>query len=180
MIKLNTERISLRAAEPVDLENLFGWENDIENWEVSGTITPFSKNILEQYLKDAHLDIYTTKQLRLMIDQKTEINGASKCIGCIDLFEFDPKNKRAGIGILIADKKYRGKGIAGEALGLVIDYAFSILDLHTIFANIGSTNEASISLFKKAGFKEQGIKKDWNLNLGIWSDEYFFQLFRTY
>ena len=180
MIKLSTDRISLRAAEPGDLDTLFIWENDTDNWEVSGTITPFSKNILEQYLMNAHLDIYAAKQLRLMIDRKRETTGLKDCVGCIDIFDFDPKNKRAGIGILIADKNFRGQGLATESLALVIEYAFSTLDLHCLYANIGEGNEASFSLFKNAGFVELGIKKDWNLISGVWSDEHLYQLLRTH
>ena len=68
---LKGKHIKLRALEPSDLETLYNWENNIQIWKVSHTMTPFSKHVLTQYLANAHQDIYTSKQLRLMI-QKTK------------------------------------------------------------------------------------------------------------
>src|SRR4051812_36581404 len=140
-MRLIGELIQLRALEPSDLEDLYSWENDTSVWSISGTLAPFSKFILEEYLKNYHQDIYTTKQLRLMIvltvtDDDGEIDSEHRSIGCIDLFDFDPRNKKAGVGILIANSVDRGKGYAREALQLLIDYAFGVLDLHQLYANV--------------------------------------------
>jgi diamine N-acetyltransferase len=62
--------ISLRALEPEDLDFLFQVENNTQFWEVSHTQAPFSKHLLKQYLENSHLDIYESKQLRLMIVEK--------------------------------------------------------------------------------------------------------------
>jgi diamine N-acetyltransferase len=107
---LKGQLISLRAVEPNDLELLYQWENNPSVWHLSNTLAPFSKHILKEYIENAKHDIYVTKQLRLMIN--TSKYGP---IGCIDLFDFDPTNQRAGIGILIADEQHRGKGYASEA-----------------------------------------------------------------
>lgn len=171
-IMLTGEKIKLRALEPTDLDVLYQWENDTTIWLVSGTITPFSKLVLKQYIVDTHQDIYTAKQLRLMIELLQE----KKPIGCIDLFDFDPKNKRAGIGILIGDTKARNNGYASEALTLLIQYAFTVLDLHQLYANILIENEQSAQLFKKHSFQKIGIKKDWILSDGKWLDECTLQL----
>jgi diamine N-acetyltransferase len=182
-MQLVGELIQLRALEPSDLSNLYAWENDASNWSVSGTLAPFSKFLLEEYLKHAHQDIYTTKQLRLMIvlsviDDDGELENDSKSIGCIDLFDFDPKNKKAGVGILIADRADRGKGYASEALHLLIDYAFGVLDLHQLYANVRVDNENSINLFKKLDFEITGLKQDWLYEEGKFFDEYTMQLIR--
>ena len=66
-MNLKAEHIFLRAIEPSDIELIYEWENDIENWIVSNTQTPFSRFVLEQYITSAHEDIYTAKQLRLII-----------------------------------------------------------------------------------------------------------------
>jgi len=76
------------------LELLYQWENNGSVWSVSGTVTPFSRFTLEKFIATAHDDIYTTKQLRLMIDlSEKDEEGETvdvRSIGCIDLFEFDP------------------------------------------------------------------------------------------
>ena len=163
--------LSFRAPEPTDIDLLYKWENDTRIWHLSNTVTPFSRHVLEEYILNAHQDIYSVKQLRLMIIH----NKTNNVIGCIDLFDFDPANMRAGIGILIGDK-YRDKGYATEALEMVIDYAFNTLHLHQLFCNITTDNVASMKLFKKTGFEIIGLKKDWLRLKKSWVDEYLLQL----
>ncbi len=168
------ESITLRALELSDVDMLYQWENDISFWQVSNTLTPYSRHVLEQYVLNAHLDIYSTKQLRLII----ELIKGNKSIGCIDLFDFDPRHKRAGVGILIADKMEQGNGYASAALSLLINYAFNKLNLNQLFCNITADNESSLKLFAKHGFKQVGLKKEWINEGGIWKDEYFLQLLK--
>ena len=96
MLTLKGEHIYLRALEPEDLDFIHTIENDETIWELSNTITPYSKFLIKEYLEHAHKDIYEVKQLRLLI---SDFNDSA--IGLIDIFDFDIKNRRAGIGILI-------------------------------------------------------------------------------
>jgi diamine N-acetyltransferase len=147
-------------------------ENNESIWEVSNTQTPYSRFLIRQYLKNAHQDIYEAKQLRLAICK----NQTSEAIGLIDLFDFDAKNKRAGVGIIIQNEANRNLGFGKEALSLVIAYSFKQLQLHQLYANIGIENSASLLLFATFGFQKIGVKKDWNLHNGKFSDEALFQL----
>ncbi len=168
---LKSEKITLRALEPQDLNILFNWENDTRYWVVSNTFAPYSKHILLKYLENAHLDIYEAKQLRLVIELENR-----KPIGLIDLFEFDPFHMRAGVGILIADEKEQGKGYASEALKLLIEYSFERLQLKQLYCNITSDNVRSINLFTKLGFSKIGVKKAWFKTSEGWKDEEMFQM----
>jgi diamine N-acetyltransferase len=103
------------------------------------------------------------------------LSNLQKSIGLIDLFDFDPKNNRCGIGILIQDDNHRNKGVGTEALQLLLDYAFYHLNLNQIFANIDTQNEPSLKLFTKFGFQKIGIKKQWNLVNGVYKDEVLLQ-----
>jgi diamine N-acetyltransferase len=167
---LRGENINLRALEPSDLDVLYNWENDTSIWKVSQTIAPFSKNILAKYLENAHQDIFTAKQLRLMIEKD------NTPIGTIELFDFDPVNLRCGIGIWIVDEENRRKGYAKESLTLIIKYAFSNLHLNQIYCNISSRNQASINLFGSLDFQLVGVKSKWNKTPEGWEDELLFQL----
>ncbi|CAZ94079.1 GNAT family N-acetyltransferase [Zobellia galactanivorans] len=170
MLSLVGEHVSLRALEPEDLDFLYELENNPEIWEISGTVTPYSKHVLKLYLDNAYRDIYDVKQLRLCICNQDDL-----AIGFIDLFDFDPKNGRAGVGIVVLDKGDRNKGIGSEALQLLCDYAFGTLALHQLYANVMEGNDASIHLFKKMGFKEVGLKKDWIFSEGGYKNEILFQ-----
>jgi diamine N-acetyltransferase len=168
--------VNLRAVEPADLDLLYELENNTEWWHLSNTVTPFSRFVLEQYIMNAHLDIYSTKQLRLMIE--IIVDEKPVTIGTIDLFEFDPVNLRAGVGILVA-KEWQSKGFASEALSLLVDYGFNTLNLHQLYCGICTDNESSLKLFQKQGFRITGTREQWVRNRQQWVDEYFLQLFNT-
>jgi diamine N-acetyltransferase len=176
MITLKGKNIYIRALEPNDLEFVYAMENDQSIWEVSNTQTPYSRFLVKQYLENAHQDIYEAKQLRLAICQDQDFPA----LGLIDLFDFDPKNNRAGVGIVIQGNENRKQNIGSEALGLLIRYAFHHLNLHQLYANIGTENAASNALFTKFGFEKIGIKKDWNLVNGVYKDEAIFQLINNH
>ena len=168
---LSCDVVNLRAIEPEDIDLLYTWENDPEIWEVSHTLVPYSKYILALYIKNSDKDMYESKQLRLMIDTKD-----GKTVGAIDLFDFDPYHSRVGIGLLIHNREDRSKGYASSALELVIGYCFKKLNMHQIYANIGTQNRISISLFEKFGFALCGTKKEWNRTENGWEDELTLQL----
>ncbi len=165
------KNIYFRALEPEDVDTLYEWENDPEIQIVSNHSAPFSKHTLIEYINSSHLDIYTVKQARFIIAEME----TKQAVGTIELFDFDPKNQRAGIGILI-DKKYRAKGYALESIKIMAKYGFKTLQLHQIYCNITTNNTASIKLFTKAGFQLCGTKKEWTSILGKWEDEHLFQL----
>lgn len=71
------------------------------------------------------------------------------------------------IGILMR-REATGRGLASKALQLVVDYAFAHLGLHRIGADIDPDNNASISLFLRAGFQREGLLRgNWKTHLGI-------------
>jgi diamine N-acetyltransferase len=173
---LENNLVKLRAPEPTDLELLYSWENNMEIWKVSNTVTPYSKYVLKKYIETSHLDIWETKQLRLIIEAKTQSSLMHVPVGIVDLFDFDPFHLRAGVGILIANKEYRHKGYATETLSLLIRYSFETLQLHMLYCNIAADNKISIQLFKNAGFTQIGIKREWIKSMQGWTDEIMFQM----
>ena len=138
---INDDTISLRCAEPDDAQQIYRWENDRRVWRVSGTYAPYTQFHIEQFLLNNN-DLFSQKQLRLMIDLTT----TRESIGCIDIYDYDAINSRAGIGILI-DEKYRRQGYADKALKLCLDYLFSDLLLHQVHCLVDETNIDSQKLF---------------------------------
>ena len=172
MATLLGKNINLRALEPTDLEFLFSTENNESFWEISSTQTPFSKYILQKYIENSHQDIYEAKQYRFVI-----CDSKNTPVGMIDLFDFNPQHQRVGLGILI-NPTHQNKGYGAEALELIIDYAFTYLNVHQIFANITSNNINSIALFEKFKFIKSGVKKDWINSNSSFKDEILYQLIK--
>ena len=153
---LENNNLRLRAVEPEDLDTLYAWENDTELWEHGAAIVPFSRFAIKQYLIDTQQDIYRDKQLRLMI----ALQASGETIGTIDLYDFDPQHRRAGVGILI-DKKHRHQGYGHQTLSLIERYCFDFLKMTQMYAIIPKKNRNSLKLFHKAGFTPSGTLKNW-------------------
>src|SRR5574344_345499 len=159
MKPLSNNKITLRAIEPDDVDQLYLWENDSAVWKVSNAKTPVSKFILASYIKTADRDIWESKELRLVIET---IDG--KAIGTIELFDFDPYHQRAGLGVMIFEEDERMKGFATEAIKLITDYALNEVGIYQLYANVAELNQASVGLFTKLGFEITGTKKNWLRN----------------
>ncbi|MBD5267042.1 MAG: GNAT family N-acetyltransferase [Bacteroides sp.] len=153
---LSDDTILLRIPEPYDLDIIYQWENDTTLWNVGCATAPFSRKLIEEYIAEYNPDIYSAKQLRLMIVRKND----NAPIGAIDLYDFDPHNRRAAAGIII-DSRFRHQGYGLRALNLLADYCHSMLGMHQLHAIIPVTNESSIKLFQKAGFKICGRYRSW-------------------
>lgn len=162
---LRGQNIHLRALEPSDVEAMYRWENDPAVWGVSGTVAPFSREILRAFIEQQQYDIWRTHQLRLVI----ALNEDDCAVGAVDLFDFDPLNRRAGVGVLVADGE-RCRGYATEALTLLVKYARDVLMLNQLYCDIDTDNTACRALFAGCKFEECGVRRRWRLTADGWRD----------
>ena len=149
------KQITFRAIEPEDLDLLYRIENDMEMWNVGNTNVPYSRYLLHEYVANAKCDIYTDRQVRMMVE-----NTDGEVVGVADLVNFDPANSRAEVGLIVLNS-YRQQGYGTAILAKLVDYALSVLHLHQLYAYIDSENIASLSLFDKAGFNTCAKIADW-------------------
>lgn len=156
--------IKLRKIEPTDLPFLYQWENDAASWADGSTHNPLSQQDLRDYIASSTGDIYRDGQLRLIV----MTDGA--VAGCVDLFDFDPRNRRAAIGMYIAPHM-RGKGVGNASLAELERYAFSFLQLRVIYAVISEKNTACTELFRQCGYTPSAQLPAWTLEGAavIWS-----------
>lgn len=161
--------VSLRAIEPEDLDILYDIENDKELWNVGCTNVPYSRFTLHNYIADCANDIYTDKQLRLMI-----VNQEGEVVGIVDLVNFDPRHQRAEIGIVIM-RKFRRRGYASAAVSRLMGYARNNLHIHQLYVFVNINNIGSKNLFSSLGFHESMPLKDWLFENGKYQDALLMQ-----
>ena len=102
---MEDKKIRLRALEPEDLDFLYEMENEESLWEMGCTNVPYSRQVLLDYITTATADIYTDKQVRLIVE-----NEQQEAVGIIDLMNFDPRHQRAELGIVIK-KEHQHQGL---------------------------------------------------------------------
>lgn len=170
MLESGTHR--LRAVEPGDLDRLMVWENDSTTWWLGSVTAPFSRALLERYIESG-VDIYADRQIRFMLDFRDGKNW--KTVGAIDLYDFDPRNLRAGVGV-ITDPAFRRKGHAAAGLQLLKNYGFKHLGLHQLYAEVPASHEASVKLFQGCGYVSGEKKSDWIKGASGWEDVLCMQL----
>lgn len=148
--------IILRAPEPEDLDVMMDIENDPELWEHSSENTgPYTRFQMKQYISGNTNDIYTDRQLRLMI-----VLPKGDVAGIVDVFDFDLRNNRAELGIVVLPE-YRGMKIGQSALQLMEEHCFNFLGIHQIYAYVRYDNIAGRKVFLSRGFEETAVIKSW-------------------
>ncbi|MCQ2216658.1 MAG: GNAT family N-acetyltransferase [Bacteroidales bacterium] len=160
----------IRAIEPSDVDVIFRWENDPQQWKDGGAnCRPLSRADIQSFVDNSSLDIYQQRQMRLMI------SDGETAVGCVDLFDFDPFSLHANIGILV-DELYRQQGYATYAIEWIVDYAFNIIGIKSLCATMLSTNDISRHLFEHCGFKYIGTRRQWYRIGDKMYDELIYQL----
>jgi diamine N-acetyltransferase len=172
-LAFENDNIFLRKPEPEDIDFLCALENDPTIWWVSDTRTPFSRWQIKLHIENSVYDIFTNKELRLIIIQKE----SNRPVGIVDLFDFDPLHDRAGVGIIILPE-YRNMSFASQCLDIIKSYCFNWLNLNQIWCNIDADNSVSIKLFESAGFRKSGELKKWKKSEDIYKDVNFYQLIK--
>lgn len=156
MTLLKGKLTTLRGPEPDDLDCLYLWENDASLWAFGSTRAPMTRHQLWQYIDSYDGDIFSDKQLRMIIVD----NESGAPAGTIDLYDFDPRDGRAKVGIFVAPG-FRRKGFASEALSMTESFAKDMIGMHQLAALVAADNEPSMSLFSRSGYSTCGRLRSW-------------------
>ncbi|WP_202882291.1 GNAT family N-acetyltransferase [Candidatus Manganitrophus noduliformans] len=170
---LEGKRIYLREVRPSDVnERYYRWMNDPEITRFLES--RFAPNAIENLRDYVAGKLGDRDNLFLAIVLKEE----DRHIGNIKLGPIQWIHRLADIGLLIGEKDCWGKGYATEAIQLVSDYAFNVLNLHKVAAGCYGPNEGSARAFQKAGFVVEGVRKEQFYSNGSYVDDILLGLIR--
>lgn len=164
---LSDDTIYLRALEPTDVDFLFRLENDPET---AYSPEPVSRQMLWNYTQNYSADIFSDKQLRLIIC----LIDSDIPIGAIDIYDFEPHNRHGYVGIGILPD-YRNNGYGKKALNLLCGYASKSLGLHQLAAIVAYDNDSSRKVFTACGFRTSGRLRSWLRRDKSYADALIFQ-----
>ena len=152
---LYSERLCLRQLELDDVEEILVLRSDERILKY--LIIPVCKNLDEarQFIEKINNAIKQNESLYWSISFKND----KKLIGTICIWNISEEDSRAEIGYAL-HPDHQQKGIMSEAMDAVLDYAFTIMQLHSIEANVAPLNSASIKLLEKKGFVKEAHFKE--------------------
>lgn len=170
---LESDRIYLRGVSPDDVnEKYYRWMNDSSvNKYLESRFYPHSLETLRDYVKGKLGD--AENPFFAIILKEGDLH-----IGNIKLGPINTIHRFADIGIIIGEKDYWGKGYATEAIRLIVKYAFDTLNLHKVTAGFYEPNIQSMKAFIKAGFIQEGVRKNHCFYDGKYVDDIIMGLVR--
>lgn len=96
--------------------------------------------------------------------------GTDRLLGNCGLVDHSAVHRRAEVGIFIGDAAARGKGYGTEALGLLCDYAFNVLNLHSLSLRVFAFNGRAAASYRKLGFRDCGRLREAHFYGGEYHD----------
>jgi RimJ/RimL family protein N-acetyltransferase len=151
---LTGKKCSLARCAIEDAEQWMKWDNDLKITIPLGdeAYTPIG---LEKEQEQIRNHLQTQSHTFAIIDNPTD-----RLIGRCMLFNFDWVNRQAMVGIVIGEADYWGQGYGQEAIRLLLEYGFQLLNLNNIMLGVFEFNHRAIECYRKVGFKEIGRRRE--------------------
>lgn len=152
-LPLRSERLTLRKLKLKDIEPVY---NILLDREVSRNIgVPGEKYYLKYargYVRQSQIRLRKLKEFELAVER----NEDSQFIGAVGLFFISHRHKTGWIGYWFGRSFWR-RGYASESVKILCDFAFRVLDLHHLTAEVFGYNQASMRLLEKLGWTREVV-----------------------
>lgn len=150
---LQHQNVKLRGLEFEDLALLHEWMNNFDILRNLLRIDPSINYLTEKWFENINAD--KTKKIMAIEDV---LSG--KFIGCVGVNNIDCIDRKAEFYIYIGDLEFRGKHFAETSAGLFVRYMFDYYNLNKIYLHVREDNLPAINLYKKMGFKQEGLLRE--------------------
>ncbi|WP_232697661.1 GNAT family N-acetyltransferase [Brevibacillus daliensis] len=158
------EKVYLRMARESDVEEYYAYLNDLECNKFTGSLSmTFTREITENWLKKI-IEVHEDR-----IDLLVCVNESDEFIGEVVLLDIDKVTRAAGIRIGLISSRCE-KGYGSEAMQLMLNYAFTKLNLHRVELEVYAFNIRAIHVYEKLGFVREGVKRDFLFQEGTYHD----------
>ncbi len=172
-IRLKGERIVLRRLKSADAESI--WKN-VRDREISRFTLipyPYRRHDAVSFIERAGTAMRTGKEFHLGIEHRE----TRTIIGVIGLQQCNLDHKRAEIGYWIG-KEFWGQGLAAEGVRLMLQFSFSKLRLHRVYAYVETENDRSVRVLEKVGFSREGLLRGFLRKQGRQQDCFLYSMLR--
>lgn len=150
------ERMHKAVLKPLSLDYLDAMMSWVNDSAITGKFAKFNRRITREEEISHIKSMMASKQDRAFVMESEE----GKYLGNISLHEIDRQAGKARMSILIANIEERGKGYGTSAIKKLLEIAFNEMKLHKVLLVVFESNEKARALYRKCGFRKEGILKD--------------------
>ena len=138
---------------PISLEDIPKYTNWLNDLEVTISTTLYSRIMDMESENEALVELKKGYNFAVRLIQTNEL------IGSIGLNDLDLLHRNAELGIMIGSKNHWRQGYGQEAIALLLDFTFNLLNLKNVYLKVMEYNTPAIGLYQKMGFKEAGRRR---------------------
>ena len=161
---LSDDFLYLRKLEESDLDRIWEWIHRPDIYLAIGMQVPVSKSAQKRWFDD--LDRSNSKIVFAIC-----LSENNNHVGNVSLDLIDYRHRNARLSIFVSDHDLRGKGIGSKAMKLLIEYAFTFLNLHRIYCKTTAGDERIANFYKRLGFEIEGQLREHEYIKGKYLDK---------
>ena len=166
---INGEKLSLRPITDADTADIVRWRNDPEVWKYFLFREPFTPELHRAWLRDK---VETGRVIQYIIVERE----SGQSVGSVYFRDVDEKNESAEYGIFIGEARARSRGLGTETARLFTAFGLNVLRLHRISLKVLGENAIARRSYEKAGFRTEGVFRDYVKLNGQYADVVFMAL----
>lgn len=160
------ERVRLRGTRDSDLPTIAGWLMDPG---IRITQTRYAALPSERSAREMVSDWSANKATDVGFSIET-LDAEPTLVGHLGLFGTGSKDRCGTIGIALGPP-YLGQGYGTDAMRLIVGFGFRELGLHRVQLDVYAFNVRAIAAYRKAGFVEEGRRRESIYHDGRWYDD---------
>ncbi|HEV7798965.1 MAG TPA: GNAT family N-acetyltransferase, partial [Pyrinomonadaceae bacterium] len=158
--EIKTDRLLLRWITAADVDAFYKVYSDPEVMRYWSTPALPNREAASKLITEIHEGFERRELLKWAI----ALGSNDTLIGSVTIFHPDFTHRRAEIGYALG-RAHWGKGYMQETLKAVLNYAFTVLELHRIEADVDPRNAASVRVLERLGFQREGyLRERWQVN----------------
>jgi UDP-4-amino-4,6-dideoxy-N-acetyl-beta-L-altrosamine N-acetyltransferase len=142
-------RVYLRAPEEAEIDLFLAWMNNPEIYRYLNRIRPVGRAEEKEWIGNLHK---RENDVVFLIAAKE----GERPIGCCGLHRINHPNRAAQLGIVIGEEEFQNRGFGREAMDLLCEYGFQVLNLNRIGLEVYDYNERAFRCYEKVGFRREG------------------------
>ncbi len=168
------EKVRLVPIGSQHLDHIMEHFNDVEMRQFLGGYMPVTRSMEEEWIQAAEDGFKKRNEFTFAIERLPK----GDMIGSLGLHNPDWTSQSCGLGIAVYPKENWSKGYGIEALSLLIDFAWTHLNLRRIDLSVHSHNPRAKHVYEKLGFKTYGTAHEKYYVNGEYVDTHYMELFR--